>query len=125
MSASYESILVRSNDQIHKRLQSVSQDLGNNLVNRVAKSYGAKILHDCWHRRFGNKGDEGVVELFKEVATLEERLNHIDNVMLEDVPIFLEEARGKPSGPGALKAFIWNRALWISSSVTPLVRFHL
>lgn len=63
-----ESILVRSNQRIHKGFKSRNKNFGNYFVRDITKTDRFEVSYLFWSSNFWNKGNEGLIKSFKEIT---------------------------------------------------------
>lgn len=107
------------NQVIKERPDAVHNNLWDNLINGVAKTNRAELVHILRVGDLGNEGDKSVVEVRRHYPSIKERLNESMNITFDFLPKSLEKKMGwSPSGPGDLKDPMENRASLTSASET-------
>jgi len=72
--------LFRGDEGREKGFKLISNKLGYNFIDEIAKGYGAEVLRTISVLLFGNKGEEGGIEGRKDVGVRTRVLHHFPYV---------------------------------------------
>lgn len=90
-----EAFLRRTDKFFQEGFNLIHKDLGDYLINGIAKAYGAILLQEAGCSGLGDEDNESFVDIFQQSPCLEEILNNFGDIVANNVPKILEEHQGE------------------------------